>query len=203
MRRVRLADVLVSAEELSRVRESLARGEVAAIPTETFYAVAADPTNEAGVERVFAIKRRDDRKPLLVLFSQREQLERLGVEAAPDALDRFFRIWPAPLTVVFRLRQPIAASRGSSTLAVRMPAAADVRELLSAVGPVTGTSANRSGDPPLADPDDLARRLGADLDLLVDGGRTPGGDPTTVVDATVEPPRILRAGAFAWTDWPD
>ncbi|HZI67480.1 MAG TPA: Sua5/YciO/YrdC/YwlC family protein, partial [Thermoanaerobaculia bacterium] len=60
--------------------------------------------------------------------------------------------------------------------------------------------ANRSGHPPIADPDELERRLGGDLDLLADGGATPGGAPSTIVDATVDPPRLLRPGAFAWTD---
>lgn len=196
--RTRLAELLASGPDLARLAGLLAAGGVAAIPTDTFYALASDPASERGVSRILAIKGRDDGKPLLVLFSQREQLERLGVEAEPDALDRFFRIWPAPLTVVFRLRQPIAASRGSSTLAVRMPAVPAVRELLTRVGPLTGTSANRSGEPPLADPDEVARALGAGIDVLVDGGLTPGGRPSTIVDATGGELRVVRAGAFAW-----
>jgi L-threonylcarbamoyladenylate synthase len=80
-----------------------------------------------------------------------------------------------------------------------MPADPAVRELLDAVGPLTGTSANRSGEPPLADPDAVAREL-PDIDLLVDGGPAPGGAPSTIVDATVEPPRVLRPGAFRWPE---
>jgi L-threonylcarbamoyladenylate synthase len=198
-RRVRLSDLLVSSQELASLRALLARGGVAALPTETFYALAADPTSESGVSRLFEIKGRDDEKPLLVLFSSRAQLEALGVAARPDLLDRLFRLWPAPLTVVLPLGAPIAASRGSATLGVRMPAHPTLRELLDAIGPLTGTSANRSGTPPLADPDAVAREL-PDLDLLVDGGTTPGGAPSTIVDATVEPPRVLRAGAFRWPE---
>jgi L-threonylcarbamoyladenylate synthase len=200
VRRVRLPDLLASAEELSRFSVVLARGGVAAVPTETFYGLAADPTNERGVSRVFEIKGRDDGKPLLVLFSDRAQLDALGVSVEPARLDRFLRIWPAPLTVVLPLRSPIAASRGGATLAVRMPAAPRLRELLSAVGPLTGTSANRSGDPPLADPDAVARALGSDLELVVDDGPTAGGDPSTLIDATGEPPRVLRRGAFRWPE---
>jgi L-threonylcarbamoyladenylate synthase len=203
VRRLRLRDVLASPQELASLRDFLARGGVAAVPTETFYALAADPTSERGVSRIFEIKGRDDGKPLLVLFSSREQLEALGVAAHPDLVDRLFRLWPAPLSAVLPLRAPIAASRGSATLGVRMPAAYGVRELLDAVGPLTGTSANRSGEPPIAEPDELVRSLGAHLDLLVDGGTTPGGAPSTIVDATVEPPRVLRSGAFVWTDSPD
>ena len=79
-----------------------------------------------------------------------------------------------------------------------MPADAAVLELLSGVGPLTGTSANRSGAPALSDPDAVASALGDDLDVLVDGGPTPGGEPSTLVDATRVPPVVLRAGAFRW-----
>jgi L-threonylcarbamoyladenylate synthase len=198
--RIALADLLGSSREIASLRAILSRGGIAAIPTETFYALAADPRSETGVARIFRIKGRDDGKPLLVLFSSRAQLDGLGVSARPDVLDPFLRVWPAPLTAIFPIAAPIAASRGGGTLAVRMPAAPLVRKLLESTGPLTGTSANRSGQRPISDPDELAFTLGPELDLLVDGGTTPGGAPSTIVDATVDPPRLLRDGAFAWTD---
>ena len=198
MRRVPLDDLVESERKVAGLRDLLARGGVAAVPTETFYALAADPASEEGVSRVFEIKGRDDGKPLLVLLSSRGDLAKLGVEAEPRLLDRFFDIWPAPLTVVLPLRAPIAASRGARTLAVRVPALKTVRRLLELAGPLTGTSANRSGAPALADPDEVAAALGDDLDVLVDGGRTRGGQPSTVLDATRTPPVVLRAGAFRW-----
>jgi L-threonylcarbamoyladenylate synthase len=198
VRRVRLEDVLSSDNELSDLRRLLAKGGVAAIPTETFYALAADPANDRGVARVFEVKRRDDGKPLLVLFSNREHLDRLGITAREETLDPFLRIWPAPLTVVLPLAPPIPASRGRRALAVRMPASPAVRKLLDVVGPLTGTSANRSGASSIADPNVVADALGAELDLLIDGGVTPGGEPSTIVDATLEPPVVLRLGAFPW-----
>lgn len=197
-RRVRLTELLESPEGLAELSDVLARGGVAAIPTETFYALATDPSSERGVSRIFEIKGRDDGKPLLVLFGAREQLERLGVSARREVLDRFLGIWPAPLTAVFPIAAPIAASRGGRTLAVRMPRAPLVRGLLRSTGPLTGTSANRSGEPPLADPDDVLEALGSQVDVLVDGGPTPGGEPSTIVDATREPPVVIRAGAFPW-----
>jgi L-threonylcarbamoyladenylate synthase len=198
VKRVRLEDVLSSESGLFELRRLLADGGVAAVPTETFYALAADPANDRGVARVFEIKGRDDGKPLLVLFSNRDHLDRLGLDAPEEILDPFFRIWPAPLTVVLPLALPIPASRGRRDLAIRMPASPAVRKLLDAVGPLTGTSANRSGASPLADPDAVAAALGAEVDLLIDGGRTPGGVPSTIVDATGEPPVVLRLGAFPW-----
>lgn len=197
-RRIGLTDLLDSPREIARFREILSSGGVAAIPTDTFYALAADPGNELGVKRVLEIKRRDDGKPLLVLCSSRKDLEELGVAADSRKLDRFLKIWPAPLTVVLPVGRTIPASRGARSLAVRIPASDPVRALIRAVGPVTGTSANRSGAAPLADPGAVAAALGSEIDLLVDGGTTPGGDPSTLLDATREPPVVIRPGAYPW-----
>ena len=199
VRRVRLEDVLASPEELAFLRDLFGRGGVAAVPTETFYGLAADPTNAAAVARIAKIKGRGDRKPFLVVFSDRRQLDGLGIDAGSRTLDFWFGIWPAPITVVFGLERPIAASLGSMTVAVRQPAAPELRSLLAAVGPLTATSANRSGRPALDDPDEVVEQLGPELDLVIDGGRTAGGLPSTLVDATRNPPVLLRAGAFAWT----
>lgn len=193
-----MADLLASPDELSRLSALLARGGVAAIPTETFYGLAADPTSETGVRRILAVKRREADRPLLVLIGAREQLGPLGVTSQAHTLDRFFAIWPAALTVVFPLRTPIPASRDGFSLGVRVPAHDALRELLARVGPMTGTSLNRSGEVPCEEADEVARQFPGEIDVLVDGGRTPGGLPSTLVDATVEPPRVLRAGAFPW-----
>lgn len=107
-------------------------------------------------------------------------------------------IWPAPLTVIFPIREPIAASRGGRTIAVRLPASKKLRDLLSLVGPLTGTSANRSGEEPLFTPAMVESEFRREIDLLVDGGKTPGGKPSTLIDATREPPVLLRQGAYPW-----
>lgn len=198
MRRVGIDILNSSPDEIFRLRELLGNGGVAAVPTETYYALAADPTNATGVKRIIEVKGRDDHKPLPVLFGTRAQLERLGIEVAPAILDHYLQIWPAPLTVVFSIREPIAASRGQSALAVRLPAAAKLRTFLSSVGPLTGTSLNRSGSPPIERPDTVEALFRRDIDVLVDGGVTPGGKPSTIVDATVDPPVVLRPGAFPW-----
>lgn len=171
---------------------------MAAVPTETFYALAADPTSPRGVGRVCALKGRDGAKPLLVLFASPVQLGPLGVTAPREVLDPYFAIWPAPLTVVLPLLGPIPASLGAASLGVRMPAHDGLRALLAHAGPLTGTSLNRAGEPPCADPDAAARFAPDAIDVLVDGGPTAGGAPSTLLDATVSPPRVLREGAFRW-----
>lgn len=180
------------------MRELLGNGGVVAIPTETFYGLACDPWSEAGVRRVCEMKGRDAVKALPVLFAKRAHLERLGIAEPPGVLDSYFQIWPAPLTVVFTIRETIAASRGVRKLGVRMPADRRLRTLLQSTGPVTGTSVNRSGSPPLDDPDAVEALFRRDIDWLVDGGKTPGEKPSTVVDATTVPPAVLRQGAYEW-----
>lgn len=194
-----MEELLGSPAEIAALAADLRRGGVAAVPTETFYGLAADPRNAAGVERVLAIKRRDGgANPLLVLFGERGQLGPLGVAATPEALDRLFALWPAPLTAVLPLSAPIPASLGRRSLAVRLPAHRELAALLTRVGPVTGTSANRAGEPPCAHPDAVEELLASELDVLVDGGATAGGLASTLIDATREPPVVLRPGAFAW-----
>ena len=198
MRRIAIHDLLGSVEEVGKLAARLALGGVAAVPTETFYALAADPLSETGVRRVREMKRRDEGKPLLVLFGARRQLEPLGIAASRERLDALFRLWPAPLTAVLPLRAPIAASLGSATLGVRLPDHEWLRELLARTSAMTGTSANRAGEEPCTRADEVAQIFGDEIDVLVDGGRTPGGAPSTLVDMTVDPPRVLRAGAFPW-----
>ena len=199
MRRIGIRELLDSPSEIDSLARILRGGGVAAIPTETFYGLAADPASAAGVERVAAIKRREMGKPLLVLFGERGQLATLGIAARPEALDRLFAVWPSALTVVLPLSAPIPASRGALSLGVRMPAHDALRELLVRVGPVTGTSLNRSGETPCVHAGEVARLLEDEIEVLVDGGRTPGGLASTLLDATREPPVVLRQGAFRWS----
>src|SRR5215831_2625984 len=122
MRRIGIHDLLGSVEEVGRFAARIALGGLAAVPTETFYALAADPLSETGVRRVLEAKGRGEDKPLLVLFGARRQLEPLGVTAHSEKLDALFRIWPAPLTAILSLRAPIPASLGAATLGIRLPA---------------------------------------------------------------------------------
>jgi len=198
MRRISIEALTSAPEEIFRLRELFGNGGIAALPTETYYALAADPTSAVAIRRIFEAKGRDDGKPLPVLFGARLQLDRLGVQEPLAKIDHFFGIWPAALTVVLRIKEPIAASRGQKTLALRLPAAKKVRGLLAATGALTGTSLNRSGAQPLDNPDAVEGLFRRQIDVLIDGGKTPGGKPTTIIDATVDPPALLRAGAFAW-----
>ncbi len=182
------------------VRETCARHGLTAIPTETFYGLAVDPRDAIAVQRVYEVKGRDTAKLLLVVGGSLEQLDELV--AIPSAhRGRLRAAWPAALTVVLPSRRVLPA--GDTTVAVRVPDAPLLRSLLLRTGPLTATSANRSGEAPEVDPVAVAALLGSELDLLLDGGATPGGAPTTLVDATGERMIVLRQGAWRVPgDWP-
>lgn len=178
---------------VAAVREVVAAHGVVVLPTETFYGLAVNPRDPEAVAKVFAVKGRDAAKALLVVAASLDQAQELAT--IPELWrHRLQKVWPAPLTVVFQARQVLPGS--GHTVAVRVPAFDLLRSLLQEVGPLTATSANLSGEPPAQ----TLRELGAlsqMVDLILDGGKTPGGLPSTLLDATVVPPRLLRTGCFA------
>jgi L-threonylcarbamoyladenylate synthase len=170
-------------------------GGVLAMPTDSFYALVARALDEAAVRRVCAIKGRDGRKPILVLIADRSQLDGLVARVPRAAVVLMDRFWPGPLTIVLPAspRLPAALTAGTGTVGVRLPAQPLLGRLLCAVGPLTGTSANRSGEPPARTAADVERCLGEDVDLILDGGPASAALPSTVVDATGTV-RVLREG---------
>lgn len=188
------------ADDPAVVAAALDRGAIVAIPTESSYGLAVDPRDAAAVERIFALKGRGAERALPVVGSGVADFVALG--AAPDdpALRWAAERWPAALTVVVALAVPIPAASTAGTLAVRVPAHAELRRLLAALGrPLTATSANLSGQPPILDPGEVAAWLesrGVDA-LVVDGGRLPGGPPSTLVAWRSGAPRVLRPGRVA------
>ena len=176
-------------------------GGVIAFPTETFYGLGVTPWDSSAVQRLFALKGRSTASsPILVLIRHRKDLESLISEISPSAELLMNACWPGPLTIVFRAssRVPPLLTAGTGTIGIRLSAAASLQWLLDAVdGPLTGTSANRSGALPAVTAQDVQASLGVDVDLVLDGGRTPGGFASTVVDTTVMPVRLIREGALS------
>ena len=177
------------------VRDAIAGHGVVAIPTETFYGLAVNPEDYEAVERVFDLKGRPAEKALLVVGASLAQIERLVV-VRPGWRSRLETAWPAPVTVVLPVSSRLAAGGAGRTLAVRVPSHALLRALLELVGPLTATSANRSGGRPSVRADDVADLLGYGLTVLLDGGDAAGGAPSTVLDLTADPPRLVRAGPW-------
>ncbi len=179
-------------------RAALADHGVIATPTETFYGLSADPADARAVARLVALKGRGADRRLLVIGASLEQVGEL-VEMTPEIRRWLGTVWPAPLSVVLPARRRLAAA--GATLAVRIPGQELLRALLEHTGPLTSSSANRSGAAPATRAEQVAEAFGDRLDLLLDGGATPGGLPSTLIDATGKELRVVRAGA--WPTPPD
>ena len=145
--------------------------------------------------RLAALKGRDEAKRMLVLVADAAAAEALTGAAPPRALAA---LWPGPLTIVLPVRPQPGQRLAVATLGVRVPGDPALRAIVEEVGePVYSTSANRAGEPPLRDRDALQRAFAVAADLLVYDGPPSAAQPSTVVDATVSPPRVVRAGALA------
>ena len=176
----------------------LARGGVLAIPTESSYGLAADPTSRRGIDTIFRIKGRPASKPLPVVAADPEQLIALGVAREDPTLQAVRGLWPAPLSAIVALDRGVSlpAAAGGDDLAVRIPAHDRLRTLLARTGPLSATSANRAGAEPILDPIALKRLLAGEDALIIDGGVTTGGPPSTLVRIHQGAWQLLRAGAF-------
>src|SRR5256712_6936090 len=193
----------ISKSSLREAGEVVRSGGVIAFPTETFYGLGVDPFNVPAVQRLYNLKGRSPQtSPILVLIRSRHELQALVLEITPAAERLMQACWPGPLTLVFRaaVAVPSVLTAGTGTIGVRLSAYPDVQRVLEMMGgPLTGTSANRTGQPPATTAEEVERAFGADIDLIVNGGPTPGGLPSTVLDTTVSPPRLIREGCVAQT----
>lgn len=180
-------------------RTVLRRNGVIAVPTETFYALAVNPFQPEALVRLFALKDRAPEKSVLLLVDGPGMLTQVAREV-PDAARRLMeKFWPGPLTIIFPslLNLPRLLTGGTGTIGVRQPRQGLTCRLIAALGhPITGTSANRAGDRPCVRAEEVAQEFGDHLDLILEAGACPGGLPSTIVDVTNAPPRLVRAGAI-------
>ncbi len=177
----------------------LAGGRLVAFPTDTFYALGANAQDESAVMRVFAAKRRPPTQPLPVFVADRDQWRALVVDL-PDAARRLAdRFWPGALTIVCRRAPQVPAllAGGGETIGIRQPALPVALGLCRALGgPIVGTSANRHGGPAPVTAIQVVLEMGAEMDMILDGGRCPLARPSTVIDITRHPAMLVRAGAI-------
>ncbi|UYN92814.1 MAG: threonylcarbamoyl-AMP synthase [Anaerolineales bacterium] len=176
----------------------LQRGGIVAIPTDTVYGIGALLTDAAAIERLYAVKGREHTKSIAVLLAGVEQLPQVAQGASPAALRLAARFWPGALTLVVpRLPSLPSALSQTDTVGVRVPNHPLALQLLTASGPLAVTSANLSGQPDALTAQDVLAQLEGRIDLVLDGGPTPGAVPSTVVDTIASPPRMLRAGPIS------
>lgn len=193
--------VAADSNGLAHAANLLRTGGVVAFPTETYYGLAVDPFNHQALERLFAIKRRPRYLPILVLVSGPEQLPLL-TGALPDLYRHLItRFWPGPLTLVCPALPglPPQLTGNTPTVGVRQSPNETAAALLAAFGgPVTATSANITGFPATVSAREVARTFADEIDLIVDGGDTPGGAGSTLVGLEQGRLRCIREGKVAF-----
>ena len=184
---------------LTAALECLKQGGLVAFPTDTLYGLGADVGSDGAVQRLFQAKRRSPGTPLPILIASVEQAATLTTGMPALALKLGDLFWPGPLTMVLE-RSPAfqsSALAGSAAVALRVPDHAVPLALIRALGqPITGTSANRSGQPAPRTADEVVEQLDREIDVVIDGGPCPLGVESTVVDLRSGVPRILREGAI-------
>ena len=193
--------LLLSAElphALERAIELLRIGQLVAFPTDTVYGLGARVFDREAVERIYLAKGRDATKPISVLVGSPAALTEVAVGMNAHARRLAEKFWPGALTLVV-LRHPALPDNLSAqtTIGVRMPNHPVALALLNVSGPLTGTSANLSGQPSAKTAQEVYAQLSGRIPLILDGGRTPGGSPSTVVDCTGSQPVILRPGPIS------
>lgn len=192
--------------EIDLAVKRLAAGGVVAIPTDTLYGLAADALNPAAVTRVYEVKGRPDAMPLPVLVSGWEQVAQVAaIDAGIDAPARKLAAayWPGALTLVLPAAPglPERLTAGKDTIAVRMPDHPVPTALAAALGrPITGTSANPSGQPDITDAAELRRRLGPLVDGIIAAGPQPRGAASSIVAITPDGIALLREGALPYAE---
>ncbi|MGZ4722488.1 L-threonylcarbamoyladenylate synthase [Oryzihumus sp.] len=173
------------------------RGQLVVLPTDTVYGIGADAFSPDAVRALLEAKGRGREMPPPVLVSAATTLDALAVGVPSYARALVEALWPGPLTIVCRQQPSLQWDLGDTrgTVAVRMPDHPVALELLSRTGPLAVSSANLTGQPAATDADEAERMLGGRVEVLLDGGPTPGPVPSTIVDVTGPVGRVLRRGA--------
>jgi L-threonylcarbamoyladenylate synthase len=196
------ADAAQRAAGLAEAAAVLRKGELAVIPTDTVYGVAADAFSPVAVSLLLAAKGRGREMPPPVLVGTRRAAAALVEDLNESAKDLIDEFWPGGLTLVCRASRTLSWDLGETkgTVAVRMPLHAVALDLLKEVGPLAVSSANVSGQPAATTAAEAEAQLGDTVAVYLDGGACPGPVPSTIVDLTGPVPRLLRAGVIPVSD---
>lgn len=177
-------------------------GQVIAAPTDTVYGLVCRFDSSVAIEELYRVKERPPEKALPVLIGDESQLEQVVSGTLPAlAQELIARFWPGPLTLILPAlpHLPTVLTASGTTIGVRVPDQPFLRELARQAGPLASSSANRSGGAECRTAAEVLTQLNGRIPLLVDGGVSPHGQASTVLDLTVTPPRILREGPLGET----
>lgn len=194
-------DADISEEKiLTRATEILTSGGIIAYPTETFYGLGADATNEKTIEKIFAVKGRDFKTPISLIIGQTADVYPLVKDVPEKARKLMEAFWPGALTIVF-LAANIVSTRltaGSGKIGLRVSSHTVAQKIVQKIKvPLTATSANLSGLPECSLASEVTKQIGDKIDAIIDWGQTQGGKASTIIDVTCDPPVILREGAIS------
>jgi len=198
--RIKIQGTTADEAALEIASSAILSGSVISLPTDTFYALGADPFNLRAVEQIFQIKGRQPWKPLLLLIDSMEQAESIA-QKIPDL---FYEIaeefWPGPLTIVLPAAKhvPLKITGGTGTVGIRIPDSDLARGLVHAIDvPIVGTSANRTAYPSCSSAEEVLEQFGGKIELILDSGKLAATAPSTIIDLTKDPPALIREGAIA------
>jgi L-threonylcarbamoyladenylate synthase len=197
-----LKTVIVSAcnsQSIINASRLLEEGQLVAYPTDTVYGVGVIFTNSHAIDHLFRVKGRDSAKAIAILIGSKEALTQITVEMGKKAIRLAERFWPGPLTLIVPRRPSLPNNLSPlPTIGVRMPNHPIALALLNLSGPLATTSANLSGKPDSVTAQAVYDQLQGYVPLILDGGTTPGGSPSTVVDCTAPVLTILRPGPISY-----
>jgi L-threonylcarbamoyladenylate synthase len=188
----------VEPDKMNTIVGILQRGGVIAYPTDTFYGLGANCFLKKAIQRIYRLKRREPSKPLSALISNRNMVRSLAVEIPSLFWVLTEQFWPGPLTIVLKASSEVPEEMlgPGESVGIRLPDLSWLRGLIDEADfPITATSANISGEKEIEDPGKIMDIFSGIVDLIVDGGKTEGILPSTVVDLSSSRPEILREGA--------
>ena len=185
-------------DAISRALQILNAGGLVAFPTDTVYGVGALAFDGKAVESIYTAKDRPVEKAIPILIGDPGDLEKVGMDVPSSAHQLAARFWPGPLTILVPKRTELPETvSATSTVGVRVPDHEVARALLRTTGPMAVTSANISGAQSPVTAQEVYEQLAGRIDLIIDGGKTPGGVPSTLVDCTSSELKVLREGPLS------
>ena len=194
---------LPSTESLQHAADIVSSGGVIAFRTDTFYGLGADPFNQGAVEKIKQLKGREDNKPILIVISDYNHLDRFIISPSTTFQLLAQRFWPGALTLIGQAHTelPAGITAGTETVGVRLPKDDRVRQLVRTCGgALTATSANPSHAAPATTAQKVQRYFIEGLDLIVDDGEAQTDRPSTVVDVSQNEPKLIREGVIPWVE---